>query len=60
MDEKISKLKEATKALVAFIDENEVFDKVADAGCGGIDPHRSDRFMAVIARAKNALKDLES
>jgi len=59
MKEKVIRLKEATRALVAYIEENQVFDKTADCGCGGVDTFRSDPFEAVIRDAKEALKELE-
>lgn len=60
MQEKIRKLTAATRALLAFIEENQVFDKLADCGCGGVDPYRSDQFESVIREAREALLPMES
>ncbi|MBM4295567.1 MAG: hypothetical protein FJ126_11795 [Deltaproteobacteria bacterium] len=58
MDEKIIKLRDATRALVNYIDTENVFDKMADAGCGGWDTYRSDKFDALVLSVKEALRDL--
>ncbi|MBM4275040.1 MAG: hypothetical protein FJ134_11355 [Deltaproteobacteria bacterium] len=58
MDEKVIKLKDAAKALVNYIDTENVFDKMADCGCGGWDTYRSDKFDAVVQALKDALRDL--
>lgn len=58
MEEKITKLKDAAKALVNYIDTENVFDKMADCGCGGMDAYRSDKFDALIQALKDALRDL--
>ncbi len=60
MEEKCRKLFEAARALVQYINEEEVYDKLGDAGCGGVDPYRSDRFMALIKTANEALKTVET
>jgi hypothetical protein len=57
MDEKVTKLKDAAQTLVHYIDTENVFDKMADCGCGGWDTFRSDRFDAVIQAVKDALKE---
>lgn len=44
------------KELVDYIENNHVFDKVSDSGCGGIDPHRSEAFQNIIDRAKAFLE----
>jgi len=59
MDEKIQRLKDATRALVRHIDAAPAYDKMADCGCGGVDPYRSDEFEALIHQAKEALAALE-
>ncbi len=59
MNEKIQKLKDATRALLRHIDAAPAYDRMADCGCGGVDPYRSDEFEALIRRAKEALADLE-
>ncbi|MCX7823063.1 MAG: hypothetical protein N2260_06450 [Syntrophobacterales bacterium] len=44
------------KELVAFIENNHVFDRISDSGCGYIDPHRSDAFQNILDRAKALLE----
>jgi len=53
------KLLEAAKALTTYIDEEHVFDKASDAGCGGFDTYRSDQFMALIKNAREAVNAVE-
>lgn len=64
VQEKISRLVEATTALVAYIEENQVFDKLADCGCGYLDQYRTDKFDDLIGNAKHAARavkhDLQS
>lgn len=47
------------KALLDYIESEYVFDKMGDAGCGGVDPHRSERFDRLVKAAANALKQFE-
>jgi hypothetical protein len=58
MEEKVIKLRDAAKNLVNYIDTENVFDKMADCGCGGWDTYRSDKFDALIQAVKAALRDL--
>jgi hypothetical protein len=58
MRQKIAELLEATLALVNYIEENQVFDKLADCGCGGLDSYRSDKFVELINSAKKAANEL--
>lgn len=60
MNEKFSKFYEASKALITYIDQEDVFDKAADMGCGGFDTYQSEVFFDLIANAKKALSDIES
>jgi len=60
MREAAQALAAATKALVDYIEQNQVYDKLSDCGCGLYDSYRSDPFDAAIARAKEALRDLEA
>lgn len=46
------------KELVDFIENNHVFDRVSDSGCGYIDPHRSDAFQKILDRAKAFLEKI--
>lgn len=59
MDPKTVRLYEASKALVNYIDAEDVFDKVGNMGCGGVDHHQSEAFYNLIADARNALKEFE-
>ena len=51
---------EASKALVIYIDEKNVFDRAAAGGCSGMDFHLSDAFYDLIVNARKAIKDVES
>jgi hypothetical protein len=59
MQEKVNDLLKATQALVAYIEEHHVFDKLADAGCGLYDTYRSDNFEEVVFTAKRVAQELE-
>jgi len=54
-----AELFKASKALLTYIGEEYVFDKMADAGCGGVDPYRSERFDTLIKQARQAVEDFE-
>jgi hypothetical protein len=54
------KLYEAARALVIYIDAEDVFDKVGDMGCGGVDHHQSETFYNLIADARRAVSEFES
>ena len=60
MDDKFLKFYEAAKALITYIDQEYVFDKSADLGCGGVDTYQSETFYDLIANAKKALSDFET
>jgi hypothetical protein len=60
MNEKFLKFYDAAKALITYIDEEYVFDKSADLGCGGFDTYQSETFFDLIASAKKALSDFEN
>lgn len=59
MNDHILKLYEASKALVGYIDQEDVFDKVGNMGCGGVDHHQSETFYNLIATARTALREFE-
>jgi hypothetical protein len=59
MNGQVLKLYEASKALVNYIDSEDVFDKVGSMGCGGVDHHQSETFYNLIAAARMALKEFE-
>ena len=54
------KLYEAARALVTYIDREDVFDKVGDMGCGGVDMHQSETFYHLIADARTAVNKFEN
>ena len=60
MNAEFLKLLEATKALVVYIDNEHVFDKSADMGCGGFDTYQSDAFHDLIVATKKAVEEAEN
>ena len=60
MSEELLALFQATKDLVTYIDNEHVFDKAGDMGCGGFDTYQSDAFYDLIAEARKALSEVES
>jgi hypothetical protein len=60
MQDEFSALFESAKALVTYIDQEHVFDKAADMGCGGFDTYQSDTFYDLIAEARKALIEVEN
>ncbi len=59
MKDQARMLLKATQALLSYIDENHVYDKMADAGCGLYDTYRSDPFDEAINNARAAVKEME-
>ena len=59
MEEQAQLLLRATQALVAYIDDHHVYDKMSDAGCGLYDTYRSDPFDEVIHNARAAAEEME-
>ena len=57
--EQARKLIVATQTLVAYIQENHVYDKLADGGCGLYDTYRSDPFDEAINNARAAAQEME-
>jgi hypothetical protein len=57
--EQVANLVAATRALLTYMEESLVFDKLADAGCGGVDAYRSEQFDDLIGNARRAIVDLE-
>jgi hypothetical protein len=57
--EQARNLVKATQALVAYIQENHVFDKLADGGCGLYDTYRSDPFDVALNNARSAVQEME-
>ena len=60
MEDEVSTLFQAVKALVVYIDAEQVFDKAADMGCGGFDTYQSETFYNLIATARKAINEFES
>jgi len=59
MDELHQNLVTATTALMDYIESANVFDRLADAGCGLYDEYRSDKFEELLNNVKKALSDLK-
>jgi hypothetical protein len=51
---------EAAKALLTYIDKEDVFDKAAAGGCSGMDYHISDTFYDIIVDNRKAIVDVEN
>ena len=51
---------EASKALVTYMDEENVFDKAAAGGCSGMDYHLSDAFYDLIVNTRKAISEIEN
>ncbi len=51
---------EASKALVTYIDEKNVFDRAAAGGCSGMDFHLSDAFYDLIVNTRRAISEVEN
>ncbi len=60
MNDDFNKFYEAAKALILYVDEEQVFDKSADMGCGGFDTYQSEIFYDLIANARKALAEFEN
>lgn len=59
MNDEFWRLFEAAKALITYIDKEDVFDRSSDMGCGGYDTSQSEAFYELIQNAKKALSDFE-
>lgn len=60
MDKTFRPLKSAAKALLKFLDENDVFDEGANDGEGVIDTWRSDQFEQLIESLRSALQETKT
>jgi hypothetical protein len=58
MKDEFLTLFEASKALVSYIDDENVFDKAAAGGCSGMDYHLSDKFYDLIVNARKVINDV--
>ena len=59
MKEQAQNLVKATLALLTYIQDNHVYDKLADGGCGLYDTYRSDPFDEAINNARAATQEME-
>lgn len=59
MDEDCLKLNEAAKALITYIDKEDVFDRAAAGGCSGLDFHQSDAFYDLIVNTRKLVGEVE-
>ncbi len=60
MPDGLQRLIQSTRQLLDYMDKEFVFDKMGDAGCGGVDPYRSERFDALIRDVREALKAVDA
>jgi hypothetical protein len=60
MKDEFLTLFEAVKTLVAYIDNESVFDRAAAGGCSGMDFHLSDTFYDLIVNTRKAINDVET
>ena len=59
MNDGMERLVQSTRQLLDYMEKEFVFDKMGDAGCGGVDPYRSEQFDALIHAVREALKAVE-
>lgn len=61
MKDDFRKFFDAAKALIQYVDKEDVFDKTTFIGCnGGWDTFQSETFYDLIKNAKKALTEFES
>lgn len=60
MNDEFSRLYEAAKALITYIDKEDVFDRAAAGGCSGLDFHQSDDFYDLIVKTRKAIDEVEN
>ena len=60
MKDEFLTLLEASKVLVTYIDNKDVFDLASAGGCSGMDYHLSDKFYDLIVNARKTIKDVEN
>lgn len=59
MNDAVQRLVQSTRQLLDYMEKEFVFDKMGDAGWGGVDPYRSEAFDALIRSVRNALTALD-
>lgn len=60
MKDEFLTLFETSKALVTYIDKEDVFDKAAAGGCSGMDYHLSETFIDLIIDTRKAIKEIDN
>ena len=60
MEEEYQRLFKATKALVDYLDAENVFDKAVQVGRGDLDISRSEEFDLLIEKARQAVSEFEN
>ena len=60
MKDEFLTLLEASKVLVTYIDNENVFDKAAAGGCSGMDYHLSDKFYDLIVNTRQIINEVEN
>jgi len=60
MKDEFLTLLEASKALITYIDNKDVFDKASAGGCSGMDYHLSDKFYDLIVNARKVINGVEN
>ena len=55
MADEFLRLYESGKALITYIDKEDVFDRAAAGGCSGLDFHQSDAFYDLIVNTRNII-----
>ena len=60
MKDEFLTLFEAAKALLTYIDKEDVFDKAAAGGCSGMDYYLSDPFYDFIVNTRKAISEVEN
>ncbi|MGA7878943.1 MAG: hypothetical protein WCA08_25010 [Desulfoferrobacter sp.] len=60
MNDEFSRLYEAAKALITYIDKEDVFDRAAAGGCSGLDFHQSDTFYDLIVNTRKMTGKVEN
>lgn len=58
MDDELLRLYETGKALITYIDKEDVFDRAAAGGCSGLDFHQSDDFYDLIVNTRQIVSEV--
>lgn len=60
MDQELMNLYQAAKALITYIDKQDVFDRAAAGGCSGLDFHQSAAFYDLIVKTRGVIGEVEA